>query len=34
MAAGLAIMVLLISWLMTHPNTAHQHAEQVIDASR
>jgi H+/Cl- antiporter ClcA len=34
MAAGLAIMVLLISWLMTHPETAHHHAEQVMGASR
>jgi hypothetical protein len=34
MAAGLAIMVLLISWMMTHPDTAHHHAEQVMGASR
>jgi hypothetical protein len=34
MAAGLAIMVLLISWLVTHPDTAHHHAELILDASR
>jgi hypothetical protein len=34
MAAGLVVMVLLISWLTTHADTEHHHAEQVMDASR
>ena len=34
MVAGLAITILLISWLVTHPDTAHHHAELVLDASR
>jgi hypothetical protein len=32
--ADLAVMVLLISWLMTRPDTAHHQAEQVMGASR
>jgi hypothetical protein len=34
MAAGLAIVVLLISWLVTHPEPGHHHAGQVISDSR
>jgi len=32
MAASLALMALLISWLVTHPEAGNHHAGQVIIA--
>jgi hypothetical protein len=33
-AAGLVVAVLLISWLMTHPQADYQHVGQVVVGSR
>jgi hypothetical protein len=30
MAAGLAMIVLLISWLVTHPQAVHHHTAEII----
>jgi hypothetical protein len=34
MAAGVAIIVLLISWLVTHPEAGHHHVGSAIVGSR
>jgi hypothetical protein len=34
MMAGLAMVLALISWLMTHSDAHHHHAGQAIDGSR
>jgi hypothetical protein len=34
MAAGLAMVVLLISWLVTHPEAGHHREEPLVIGSR